>query len=42
MIKKLLLFVTLPFAIASGLAVVGAIAFIKKIEEDFEDDYFWE
>lgn len=41
--KKLLVFITLPFTIASGLLVIGTIALIKKIEEDFEDDdYFWE
>jgi hypothetical protein len=40
--KKLLLFVTLPFAIVSGLMLIGGIALLKKIEEDFEEDYFWE
>lgn len=41
--KKLLVLITLPFTIASGLLVISIVALIKKIEEDFEDDdYFWE
>lgn len=41
--KKLLVLITLPFTIASGLLIIATVALIKKIEEDFEDDdYFWE
>jgi hypothetical protein len=40
--KKLFLLVTLPFALASGLLVVGYISLIKKIEEDYDDELFWE
>ncbi len=40
--KKLFLIVTLPLAFASGLLVVGYISLIKKIEEDTEQDFFWE
>jgi hypothetical protein len=40
--KRLLVLVSLPFLVASGLLVVGTIALIKKVEEDFDEDIFWE
>jgi hypothetical protein len=40
--KRLLVLVSLPFLAASGLLVVGTIALIKKVEEDFDEDIFWE
>ena len=40
--KRLLVLASLPFLIASGLLVVGTIALIKKVEEDFDQDIFWE
>ena len=40
--KRLLVLVSLPFLVASGLLAVGTIALIKKVEEDFDEDIFWE
>lgn len=40
--KKFLVFVTIPFIVIGGLAVVSTIALIKAIEEAHDDDYFWE
>lgn len=40
--KKLLVLASVPFMIASSLLVIGTIALIKKVEEDFDKDIFWE
>lgn len=40
--KKLLVLASVPFMIASSLFVIGTIALIKKVEEDFDKDIFWE
>jgi hypothetical protein len=40
--KRLFILITLPFVVASGLLAVGTIALIKKIEEDYDDEHFWE
>jgi hypothetical protein len=40
--KRLLVKLMMPGLVASGLAAVMFLATIKRIEDRYSDEYFWE